>query len=116
LGAVLLPSKLLVASAGAELAERSATTESAITTTNPNFAAVFSSSLPIIAFVCSSWHLGSRTSDEGFHNINSTLIIFSLGHEPALAGPCGRSSRSYQAGGFLFPKKSSASRLSGEKV
>jgi hypothetical protein len=51
-----------------------------------------------------SWHLGSRTSDEGFHNINSTLIIFFLGHGPVLAGSCGRSSRSYQAGGFLFPK------------
>ena len=24
-----------------------------------------------------SWHLGSRTSDESFHNINSALIIFS---------------------------------------
>jgi hypothetical protein len=24
-----------------------------------------------------SWHLGSRTGDEGFHNINGTLIFFS---------------------------------------
>src|SRR5205814_2897188 len=62
LGAVLLPSKLLVASAGAELAERSPTTESAIIATNPSFAALSSSSLPIIAFVCS--FMAFRFSDQ----------------------------------------------------
>ena len=80
--------------------------------TSPLFSVALFRSLRLFVH---SWHLGSWTSDESFDNINSTLIIFSS----AMGCFC-RTLRPFisfiPSGRISIPKKSSASRLSGEKI